>query len=142
MTIRSMGIDSELHVSWEAGGIASGDRRLVRAIRRVRVSLLAEHGGLSGVRSMRALARADGLVARLDRSTMRPDARLQTHGRPTPAKATVMEIIDPETLPFDPDTSPNSCADEPVDEGVAGLLAPVAEAITTLREYLRDRRPR
>jgi hypothetical protein len=45
LTNRSMGIDSELHVSWEAGGVARDDRRLVRAIRRVRVSLLAEHGG-------------------------------------------------------------------------------------------------
>ena len=47
-----------------------------------------------------------------------------------------MELIDPEVLPFDPDTSPDGDSDEPVDEAVAGLLAPVAEAITALREYL------
>jgi hypothetical protein len=85
---------------------------------------------------VRALARAEGLVERLDRLTMGPDARLQRHGRPTPAKATAMKIVDPEALPFDPDTSPERDSDEPVDEAVAGLLAPVAEAITTLREYL------
>jgi phospholipase D1/2 len=136
LTNRSMGIDSELHVSWEAGGVARDDRRLVRAIRRVRVSLLAEHGGLAGVRTMRALARAEGLVERLDRLTMGPDARLQRHGRPTPTKATTMKIVDPEVLPFDPDTSPERDSDEPVDEAVAGVLAPVAEAITALREYL------
>jgi hypothetical protein len=127
-----MGIDSELHVSWEAGG----DRRLERAIRRVRVSLLAEHGGLAGVRPVRALARAEGLVERLDRLTIDPDARLQRHARPTPAQATAMKIVDPEVLPFDPDTSPEGDSDEPVDEAVAGLLAPVAGAITALREYL------
>jgi hypothetical protein len=47
-----------------------------------------------------------------------------------------MEIVDPEVLPFDPDTSPERDSDEPVDEAVAGVLAPVAEAITALREYL------
>jgi len=139
LTNRSMGIDSELHVSWESTGTGRDDRLIVRAIRRVRVSLLAEHGGLAGVRTVRELARLDGLVERLDRLATRPDARLQRHGPPAPVQAAAMEIVDPEILPFDPDTSPGREFDEPVDEAHAGLLAPVAEAITALRELLWPR---
>jgi phosphatidylserine/phosphatidylglycerophosphate/cardiolipin synthase-like enzyme len=138
LTNRSMGIDSELHVSWETTGDDREARRLVRAIRRVRVSLLAEHGGLSGVRTVRALARTAGLVARLDALTAHPGARLQRHGPPTPIQAVAMEVIDPESLPFDPDTSPERPDHEPTDES-HGVLAPVAGTITALRAYLRDR---
>jgi hypothetical protein len=130
-----MGIDSELHVSWDAARSAGDDRRLVRAIRRVRVSLLAEHGGLAGVRAIRSLVRAEGLVGRL-RAFGAAGARLQRHGPPTPVEAAVMEVVDPEVLPFDPDTSPDREFDEPVDESQGGMLGPVAEAITALREYL------
>jgi phospholipase D1/2 len=138
LTNRSMGIDSELHVSWEASGADRDARRLRRAIRRVRVSLLAEHGGLAGVRAVRALAPIAGLVERLDGLASRPGARLQRHGPPTPTQAAAMEVIDPEILPFDPDTSPEGHGDEPVDERhAAGLLAPVAETITALRAYLQ-----
>lgn len=61
---RSMGLDSELNVAWEAATTA--DRELVRSIRRVRVSLLAEHSGLRGPEAWRQLSRRQGLVAFLD----------------------------------------------------------------------------
>jgi phospholipase D1/2 len=138
LTNRSMGIDSELHVSWEALRDDRDDRRLRRAIRRVRVSLLAEHGGFTGVRAVRAIARIEGLVEQLDGFASRPDARLQAHGDPSPIQEAAMEIIDPEVLPFDPDTSPERHYDEPVDESHgAGLLTPLAETITALRAFLR-----
>jgi phosphatidylserine/phosphatidylglycerophosphate/cardiolipin synthase-like enzyme len=63
-TNRSLGLDSELHVSWEAG---AADDRLGRAIRRLRVSLLAEHAGISGVASVLA----PGSWNRTNRSTKR-----------------------------------------------------------------------
>jgi phospholipase D1/2 len=135
LTNRSMGVDSELHASWEAG---TGDLRLVRAVRRVRVSLLAEHAGLEGVRHVRALARIDGLTARLDGVAERDGARLRRHGPPTPMQAAAMEIVEPELLPFDPETAPGS-EREPVDEGAPTILASVAEAFTALRELFRRR---
>jgi phosphatidylserine/phosphatidylglycerophosphate/cardiolipin synthase-like enzyme len=100
-TNRSMGIDSELHASWEIRD--AGDRRLARSIRRVRVSLLAELGGLSGIAAVRRLAPMDGLVRRLDEMAARPGARLAVHGPPTDAQRAAMALIDPEDLPFDPE---------------------------------------
>lgn len=44
LTNRSLALDSELHVAWEHEGDSGG---LVESIRNVRVSLLAEHAGLS-----------------------------------------------------------------------------------------------
>jgi hypothetical protein len=100
LTNRSMEVDSELHVSWEAG---PGDAGLVRGIRRLRVSLLAEHAGLKGVADVRALVGIDGLVGRLDEIAARPGARLKVHGPPRPGQRRAMELVDPEKLPFDPD---------------------------------------
>ncbi len=63
---RSMGGDTELNVAWEAA--TAEDGALVRAIRRVRVDLLAEHCGLRRSRAARrGLSRRKGLVALLDR---------------------------------------------------------------------------
>ena len=127
LTNRSMGTDSELHASWEVFADAESQLGLARAIRRVRVSLLAEHGGLSGVPDIRALRRIDGVVERLDAIAARPGARLQRHGPPTPEQATAMELIDPEDLPFDPDTSEGQ--DEPTDEPSPGGRSVLARLI-------------
>ncbi len=63
---RSMGLDTELNVAFEARSDA--DRALVRSIRRARVNLLAEHCGVGGDRAaLRALGRRTGLVPYLDR---------------------------------------------------------------------------
>jgi phosphatidylserine/phosphatidylglycerophosphate/cardiolipin synthase-like enzyme len=63
---RSMGLDTELNVAFEAR--TDADRPLVRSIRRVRVNLLAEHCGLWGDRAgLRELRRPSGLVDFLDR---------------------------------------------------------------------------
>lgn len=115
MTNRSMGIDSELHCAWESG--QGADAGLRRAIRGTRVSLLAEHAGISGVTAVRRLVRIEGLVERLEELAAR-GTRLQRHGPPTRTQEAVMAVIDPEDLPFDPDTSePNdSIVDEPSDD--------------------------
>ena len=63
---RSMGPDTELNLAWEADRPAAGP--LGRAIRRARVDLLAEHGGVRHDRAARrAPARRRGLVDHLDR---------------------------------------------------------------------------
>jgi phosphatidylserine/phosphatidylglycerophosphate/cardiolipin synthase-like enzyme len=103
LTNRSMGVDSELHASWEVRQV--GERKLGRCIRRVRVSLLAEHSGLSGVAAVRRLVAIDGLVRRLDENAARPEARLLEHGPPTEMQKAALAVIDPQDLPFDPETS-------------------------------------
>lgn len=60
---RSMGLDSELNVSWET----FGDKTLTKSIRTVRVDLLAEHCGVSPTSALaRSLRDPKGLVTRLD----------------------------------------------------------------------------
>lgn len=95
---RSMEVDSELHVAWEA----PPHQPPTRSIRRLRVSLMAEHAGLAGAAAIRPLVAIPGLVARLDQLAARPGARLRIHGPPSPAQQTAMKIVDPEDLPFDP----------------------------------------
>ena len=101
-TNRSLGLDSELHISWE---FAEDHGPLADAIRRVRVSLLAEHAGLAEADATSLLGPIDGLVARLDEAAGRPGSRLQRHGPPTPAQRAAMQVIDPEDLPFDAETT-------------------------------------
>ena len=120
-TNRSMGVDSELHGSWEAK--EANDRKLIRSIRRVRVSLLAEHSGLSGVTTVRHLAQIDGLVRRLNDNAARPGARLLEHGPPTEMQKAALSVVNPEDLPFDPDSSQADDREgtkEPADERRAG----------------------
>jgi phospholipase D1/2 len=101
LTNRSMGLDSELHVAWEHEG---EDGWLIDTIRNLRVSLLAEHAGLSAADAA-SLNAIEGLVARLDVFADRTGARLQRHGPPTPAQQTAIQLIDPDDLPFDPETT-------------------------------------
>jgi phospholipase D1/2 len=132
MTNRSMGVDSELHASCEARAGPPDERRLICAIRRVRISLLAEHGGLSGPAAVWQLRPASGLIARLDALTRRPGARLQRHGPPNPVQQAVLGVVDPEKLPFDPETSEEDRfgqtepADEPGRRRLAGLRSGIA----------------
>ena len=105
LTNRSMGVDTELHASWEATGVSEAERQLCEQIRGVRVSLLAEHTGLEqqvSVDLAAELGNIDGLVARLDRLTSADNARLTRHVTATDGEKRIMELIDPDALPFDP----------------------------------------
>lgn len=75
-TNRSMGLDSELNVSWEA---SKADLRLMRSIRKLRLALLAEHIGPDSRVDIRRLASTGGLVAFLDSLADRRLYRLQRH---------------------------------------------------------------
>ncbi len=70
---RSMGLDTELNVTWEASTQNHDD--LVRSIRRARVSLLAEHCGLT--EDTRELEQSRGLVEYLDALADGRTARLR-----------------------------------------------------------------
>jgi len=128
LTNRSMGLDSELHVAWEHEG---EDGRLVDTIRNVRVSLLTEHAGLSTADAA-GLHAIEGLVARLDTLADRGGARLQRHRAPTPAQHAAMQLVDPDDLPFDPETT---AADEaagtfdPSDEHSGRRRRPILAAV-------------
>ena len=63
-TNRSMGLDTELNLSWEAEDPAR-QPELVAAIRGVRTSLLAEHAGLYGRGEERRFEQVEGLASHL-----------------------------------------------------------------------------
>ena len=73
------------------------------AIRQARVSLMAEHLGLSAPATLARLGRMPGLVGYLDALVEAGRGRLRPHPSPTPAEARVLEVIDPQALPFDPE---------------------------------------
>lgn len=105
LTNRSMGVDTELHVSWETTGMSEQDAQLRQRVQAFRVSLLAEHTGLDHDDALAAatdLGNVDGLVARLDGLTTLPNARLTRHVLASRGEQWVMRVIDPERLPFDP----------------------------------------
>jgi phosphatidylserine/phosphatidylglycerophosphate/cardiolipin synthase-like enzyme len=78
---RSMGLDTELNVSWEAG---PEDAALADSIRAVRVDLLAEHCGLSReVRGGHGLENGEGMVGRLDALASNGSCRLRRLTRET-----------------------------------------------------------
>jgi phospholipase D1/2 len=102
LTNRSMGIDSELNASWESPG---PDGPLAAAIRRARVSLLGEHLGLQRAGVLARLGRPAGLVAYLDGLVQAGEGRLRAQPGPTRQEARVLEVIDPQALPFDPEAA-------------------------------------
>lgn len=75
-TNRSMGLDTELNLSWEAKG--AGEQTLMKSIGHVRESLLAEHTG-AGWKRRRRLRHVETLVAMLDRIAGKTRSRLCFH---------------------------------------------------------------
>ncbi|MBF5041710.1 phospholipase [Aggregicoccus sp. 17bor-14] len=103
-TNRSMGLDSELNHSWESDSEASD--ALQRAIRKLRVSLLAEHTGLSERAALRAFARGEGMVTFLDRVGAARLGRLRLHPLDTVFdQKPVLKSFAPEDLLIDPEDS-------------------------------------
>jgi phospholipase D1/2 len=123
LTNRSMGIDTELQVSWEAESLQPG---LERAIRRIRVSLLAEHAGVTTRHDLRALVHGAGLVDRLESLVERGDTRLHRHGPPTAGQRAMLQFVNPDDLPFDPDESGR---DEPAEEPGRRLRRALGRAV-------------
>lgn len=112
LTNRSMGVDTELNVSWEAAP-QSMRQPLVENIRALRVSLLAEHTGAASA----DFGNASGLVERLNQLCDRENARLKRHVMASERERAAMQLVEPEDLPFDP-TQPDygDSAPEPEDE--------------------------
>lgn len=75
-TNRSMGLDTEINISWEASHL---DLRLTRSIRKLRLGLLFEHIGPDRHIAARRLASTKDLVEYLDFIADRRLYRLQKH---------------------------------------------------------------
>jgi phosphatidylserine/phosphatidylglycerophosphate/cardiolipin synthase-like enzyme len=78
LTNRSMGLDTELNLSWESVSPLP-HTPLKRSLTAVRLSLLGEHAGLTRHEQLAPLANGLGLVEALDRLASRPDGRLRPH---------------------------------------------------------------
>ena len=121
LTNRSMGVDSELHASWEASPDDAASP-LVASIRNIRLSLLAEHSG-QGEGAVEVFGPTPGLVGRLDAIADR--SRLRRHGPPRPAQRAVLQLLDPQSLPFDPSdpgAADAAALEEPSDQRQRGKL--------------------
>jgi phosphatidylserine/phosphatidylglycerophosphate/cardiolipin synthase-like enzyme len=103
-TNRSMGFDTELNVSWEAS--AARDDALRQSIRRVRVSLLAEHCGLPESTVAAELSQTTGLVEYLDRLCEAGVCRLRRHPMDTLFdEIPLLRLLKPEDFVLDPEHS-------------------------------------
>jgi phosphatidylserine/phosphatidylglycerophosphate/cardiolipin synthase-like enzyme len=94
LTNRSASVDTELNATFEA----DHDDALRGRIERFRLGLLAEHLG----EPERAMSFDQGRVASLDDRATRRDGRLRQHPSPTERERQVLDVVDPQALPFDP----------------------------------------
>jgi phospholipase D1/2 len=101
LTNRSLALDTELNLSVECD---DAQEPLGLSIRAIRASLLAEHTGGPEIFTSR------GLVAELDAIAMRgaqgvheAPCRLRFHPSPTTSEQAALRVVDPQSLPFDPD---------------------------------------
>ena len=115
LTNRSISIDTELNLSVET--LDPGDG-LSRSILAARCSLLAEHLGVP------ELDESGSIVEQLDRLAQARQHRMRLHPSPTEQERSILDVIDPQQLPFDPS------GPEPRDEdhsifvgGLGALLA-------------------
>jgi hypothetical protein len=122
LTNRSMGVDSELHASWETSP-DDASSPLVARVREIRVSLLAEHSG-QDCGAAEAFGPIPGLVRRLDAIADR--SRLRRHRPPSPGQRATLELLDPQSLPFDPaepGVADAAAREEPSDQRQRGRVA-------------------
>jgi phospholipase D1/2 len=137
LTNRSMGLDTELQVTWDAAR-HEAPHELVTAIRAVRTSLIAEHAGL-GAEDALELEQMSELVARLDAIT-RAGSRLRPHPSPTADEEQALRLIDPQELPFDPAAPDGSAADELAEDGLV-FRARLGEIWDSLLERVKSANP-
>lgn len=128
-TNRSMGLDSELNLSWHS--VRSRDA-VERGIRALRVSLLTEHTGLAPKDAIRELLRVEGLVDRLGRLADLERPRIVPYSfarsdEQRPIDELVATLGDPERAPLAEDLF------EEILERPHGLVAKAVSAFYELR---------
>lgn len=129
---RSMGVDTELNVVFEA----AGQDRLARGIARLRLRLLAEHVGVADPARLAALRGTPGLVERLDALARAPGTRLRRWAGRDPAEdsalvdvvsASVSHYLDPEEPPDEEALGDGTALRDAFERGLSRLrerLAP------------------
>ena len=97
---RSMGLDTEVNIAWEA---APEEHAMIESIRRVRVDLLAEHTGTTDSASLGELTASKGLVDYLERLAGSGSSRLRRHPclDVDPAEYESLTSMLPDGFPFD-----------------------------------------
>lgn len=99
---RSMSLDTELNLSWEAW--SPGHIELADSIRRIRADLLAEHTGLTERAHRRRLEKTEGLVDYLEGLSDLARCRLHRHRMETIFEDYKwLKSITPENFGFDPE---------------------------------------
>jgi len=130
-TNRSMGLDTELNIAWEACSLR--DLRLMRSIRRFRAGLLSEFIGFDAKVDYRRLGRVKGIVEYLDQIAESRLYKLQKHTvSPYLAGSELLKTID--ELLLDPEKAV-------IEENVFEIFSPdiasvFSEGITYLKKYL------
>jgi phospholipase D1/2 len=100
-TNRSMGLDTELNVSWEAGAT---EPELHTAIRALRASLLAEHAGLFGQGEDLRFEQVEGLIASLELLADDPQSRLCRYAaEPSQENSELLKALEPIAKVVDPE---------------------------------------
>jgi phosphatidylserine/phosphatidylglycerophosphate/cardiolipin synthase-like enzyme len=128
LTNRSMVLDTELNLSVET---ADTDDALARSIRAIRRSLVAEHTGGAQTDKIEGLvAELDAIAARGDEGAREQPCRLRLHPSPTESEQTALALIDPQTLPFDPDQI-EELSDEDTIDFIGGLGRRVRELFSS-----------
>jgi len=97
---RSMGLDTEINVAWEA---STDESRLNQSIRNIRANLLAEHIGSKDPAEVHRLISIEGLVDYLDHLAAIGSHRIRRHPGldGNPAEYEALNSIFPEGFPFD-----------------------------------------
>jgi phospholipase D1/2 len=102
MTNRSMGLDTEVNVSWEVSSPCQ--EALIQSIRQVRVSLLAEHTGVDPQQDGQGLSQTAGLVDYLNHVADSAHSRLRHHPRDAFLDETAwLQPFKPTNLVLDPE---------------------------------------
>lgn len=113
LTNRSIGVDTELNLSMET---LDPTDALAASILAARGSLLAEH---LGVREVEPSA---SLVDQLDAFARAHEGRLRLHPSPNEQERQVLDVVDPQQLPFDPSAPEPGDEDRSIFVGGLGAL--------------------
>lgn len=113
LTNRSVGLDTELNLSVETD---QPQGPLGQSIRGARYDLIHEHLGLD------RFDESASLVAALDQLAHARSGRLRLHPSPTERERSLLEVLDPQALPFDPDAFEDPHEDHKIFVGGVGAL--------------------
>lgn len=133
-TNRSMGLDNELNISFEAG--SKHDYALISSLKRIRADLLWEHMGFENRFDYGRLYNGGGLVEYLERMTVAGSCRLRHHAFKTYFDDTGFSKI-LEYVPLDPEKAI-------IEENIFELISPdigmlFTEGITFFKNWFLKR---